>query len=359
VLPYWLLFSVFSIGAIQSAAGSAEARRTPPLLVLAGLLTALMIGLRFKVGGDWANYDFIFENYGYGGFGYVLTAGDPGYGLLNWLAHQLGLGIWSVNLVCGIIFTWGLLQFAKTQPNPWLVCLIAVPYLVVVVAMGYTRQAVAIGVILGALRSFSRGSITGFVILLVLATAFHKSAVVIIPMVGLAFTRNRALVLLFTLSLVAILYWLFVSASAAHLTEVYTKGEFESEGALIRVIMAIVPALLFLPFQSRFGFSKHEQLLWRNLSIGALVALFALLTMPQLSTLIDRLALYLIPLQLAILSRLPLAFPGKRVRGAELVLLVISYSAAIQFVWLNYAAHAELWIPYQLYSFGYDKTQLY
>lgn len=45
-------------------------------------------------------------------------------------------------------------------------------------------------------------------------------------------------------------------------------------------------------------------------------------------------------LQLAVLSRLPLLF-GPRL-GTVIVLL---YSLAIEFVWLNFATHARLWVP--------------
>jgi len=33
-----------------------------------------------------------------------------------------------------------------------------------------------------------------------------------------------------------------------------------------------------------------------------------------------------------------------------LFLLVIVYSAAVQFVWLNFADHSAEWVPYKLYQ---------
>jgi hypothetical protein len=63
------------------------------------------------------------------------------------------------------------------------------------------------------------------------------------------------------------------------------------------------------------------------------------------STAIDRLALYIIPLQLAVLSRLPIAFN----RSGSLRLVIMAYSAGVLFVWLNFAKHAEYWLPYQFY----------
>ncbi len=59
----------------------------------------------------------------------------------------------------------------------------------------------------------------------------------------------------------------------------------------------------------------------------------------------DRLALYILPLQIVILSRVPgtLISPALG-RGG-----VVLYSFLVQFVWLNYAAHANYWVPYEFH----------
>jgi hypothetical protein len=62
---------------------------------------------------------------------------------------------------------------------------------------------------------------------------------------------------------------------------------------------------------------------------------------------LDRIALYLIPLQLAVLSRPKSIFPNEGIG----TFLVILYCAAIQFTWLNYAHHARFWVPYHLWHF--------
>ncbi len=65
------------------------------------------------------------------------------------------------------------------------------------------------------------------------------------------------------------------------------------------------------------------------------------------STAVDRLALYILPLQVAILPRAAAAY---FTRGAA-TMFVILYSAAVLFVWLNFSAHAEFWVPYQFFPF--------
>jgi hypothetical protein len=36
------------------------------------------------------------------------------------------------------------------------------------------------------------------------------------------------------------------------------------------------------------------------------------------------------------------------------MLLVLVYSAAVQFVWLTYATHADRWVPYRSYVLSPD-----
>ena len=61
----------------------------------------------------------------------------------------------------------------------------------------------------------------------------------------------------------------------------------------------------------------------------------------------DRVALYLIPIQLYVLSRLPNLFP-REARNLPIFGVVV-LCGLVQYVWLNYATHARHWIPYRFY----------
>jgi hypothetical protein len=60
-------------------------------------------------------------------------------------------------------------------------------------------------------------------------------------------------------------------------------------------------------------------------------------------------ALYWIPLQLFVLSRLPDTMAQQPELNAIWTRLVVAYSAAVLFVWLFFATHAFAWLPYQFY----------
>ena len=127
MFPYWLLFGIFAVGALLVPREQGPLRSSSsPLLALAALFMALLIGLRFQVGADWSTYEWLFTVAGRATLDRVITLGDPGYQLLNWAIRQLGGAIWQVNLVCALIFGWGLLRLAQVQSQPWLAMVVAV-----------------------------------------------------------------------------------------------------------------------------------------------------------------------------------------------------------------------------------------
>jgi hypothetical protein len=345
---YWLLFGYFALGSLLQ--GNRAGLRETPLSIMYGfgaVMIALAIGLRYEVGGDWIAYERFLSLARYMDLGEVLSQADPGYQFLNWLAVGLGGDIWLVNLICGSIFAWGLARFARTMPEPWLAVTIAIPYLVIVVAMGYSRQGVAIGVLMAGLAALNRGaSIPRFVAFVVAAALFHKTAVVVLLLVLLRGRRNLLLNALLVAAMGFLFYDLLLEDSVGQLVENYLRVEYSSQGAAIRVAMCIVPAVLFFAYRNRLDWPENEDHLWRNFSFAAFALLVLLLATPS-STAVDRIALYILPLQLAVLARLPgIVFSERQSR-----LLIVLYSASILFVWLNYAVHASAWVPYRFYPF--------
>jgi len=340
------MFAYFAIGTTLTRENQSTWRNPTPILLLAGAaMVWLAIGLRYKVGADWETYRFLFSYAGYADLGRALSLGDPGYQFLNWLVQKIGGELWQVNLLCGLIFTWGLYRLARSQPDPWLCFAVAIPYLVIVVAMGYSRQAVAIGIIMAGLAALVRGgSIPRFAIYVAFAALFHKTAVVVLPLVIFSAERNRLLNLLAGVAGTVLLWDLFLAESVKGFVENYIRTEYSSQGAAIRLAMNLVPAVMFLVFRERLRFEPREYRMWRYFSIAALLMPLLLLVLPS-STAVDRLALYLIPIQVAVLPRLQYLFKGRGF-GRTLVLL---YAGLVLFTWLNFAAHARYWVPYSLY----------
>jgi hypothetical protein len=356
MLVYWLIFGFVAYMAFARRQvaqvysngfnGSPQSRGLRGFYFIF-IVLLLTIGFRFEVGGDWGNYLPYIERAKWQTLTESLSRGDPAYQLLNWLGANWFGGIYLVNAVCAAFFVWGLLAFCKNQPRPWLALLVSIPYLVTVVAMGYTRQGIAIGIAMLALVALQQGSIRKYLLYIAFAALFHKSAVILMPLAILFSTKNRWLVMISVGFISFITYIVLLADSVQQLTSGYIDAQYDSAGALIRVTMNALPAIIFLFYRKRFKLEPAQSKFWVWVSYISIALLFALYISPS-STAVDRVALYFIPIQLFVLSRLPDAIATNR-NSQVWVLAVVGYSAAVLFVWLFFATHSRFWLPYQFY----------
>lgn len=327
-------------------AGVKPPTRYRAILLVSAIIIIVMIGFRREVGADWVNYLEIFRIIRPRSLGYALTGNtEPAYGLLNWLGAQAGWGIWFPNLVCGTIFTWGLIAFCRQQPNALLAIAIAVPYFVIGVGMGYTRQSAALGLIMLGLVEHLRGRTLRMWIFLVLAPTFHTSAVVMIPLFGIAAVRGGVLTAGLAVVVAAVLFFQFSGRISARL-DFYSAHQFSGSGAVPRLGMNVLPAIMYLAFRTRFTNHAAEMRLWTIFAVTAIASMLLLFFVDS-TVIVDRMGLYLIPVQIFVLSRLPVAV-GSRSRPSLLVLLlVLAYSLMIEVVWLNLGSWGHAWLPYE------------
>ena len=314
-----------------------------------GLILILIIGWRHAVGGDWGSY---INNYAalkgvtfWDTITVLSVSGDFGYEVIHWFSLNYLDGIYSTNLICAVIFISGLLRLCKNMPVPWIALAAAIPYLVIVVAMGYTRQGVAIGFLMWGLIDLMKGKPLWFYVMVLLGTLFHKTTLFMLP-VGFLYghsIRNVKDLLIFSL-LFIIAFISFLAGQIQNLMYQYvTNTELESSGAFIRVLMNVFAAVIFLYFRKAWEEKYSDAGLWNIFSIASLIMLpltFAL------STTVDRMALYFLPMQLVILSRIPPLIRTTYNRTI-FILGVLSLYVGALFVWLNFGNFSSHWLPYR------------
>jgi EpsG family len=358
--PYWVMFLVPAATSLCSSPKCIrieEADRPGGSLfswLFVWLATTLLIGLRHEVGGDWANYFQYLDGVTGRGLSEILVRNDPGYQVLNWISTEMDWGIYGVNTMCGALFATGLVVFCRRQALPWLGLAVAIPYMVIVVGMGYSRQGVALGLAMLGLNALENKSTLWFVIWIIVAATFHISAVLLMPIAALASTQNRFLTAIWVGLTFGVAYKLMLEKEVGGLYTNYVQAQYQSDGALVRLLMNAIPAIIYLKWRARFQLSESETRLWTSFAALSLVFL-GLFIVSSSSTAVDRVALYLLPLQIVVFARLPLLTSASAASKLNAIgraqLGVLSYYAVVQFVWLNFGNFSSAWIPYQIYPF--------
>jgi len=345
---YWLMLLVPMLAGLSPW----KAKGALPYVqwLIYGVLLIIIVGLRHEVGGDWLNY---IQGYSWLQglkFSDLWTieniADDFGFLLVHWLSENYLNGIYATNLICAAIFIAGLLRVCKNMPIPWIALAVAIPYLVVAVAMGYTRQAAAIGFMMWGLIDLINGRPICYYVMVFIGVFFHKTALFMLP-IGFLYTNS-----LRSLTDWLLFVFLFITAIVALMAErlsyliqhyvVDTEG-MESSGALIRVMMNVFAALVFLYFRKRWAERYSDGRLWMIFSIISLVMLPLTFV---ISTTIDRMALYFLPMQLVIFSRTPLLIASTYNRTIFILSILFFYIATL-FVWLNFGGYSTYWLPYR------------
>ena len=341
---YYLLFllAVF--------AGHRPYRESRQLIICVAIIMAIVIGIRHEVGGDWDTYLTTFmraQSCSFENWRYVST--DIGYASMNIACQRLGLGLVGVNTISGAILMTGIAAFSQRFEAPWMVFVSATAYLVIVVGMGYTRQAIAVGFELLALIAIMDKKSIRFLLWIALAGAFHKSAFILLPLGIFAAEQRSQIHYVAVLASAGVGVYVLFSAEAAGYVENYVESSrYSSTGALVRLSMSAVAGTLLIFFHKQFCDNTSERLLW---GVFVMVTVVALGLTQFSTTAADRLGIYLIPIQLFVCGRINRLSSNSAIPIAA----VICYALALT-VWLNFAVHADLWVPYQISPSVYQDT---
>ncbi len=313
------------------------------------LILSIIIGFRYRVGEDWGNYLINFEKLKF--VKNVFLNKEFLFSGLNLLSDKLNLGIYGVNFVCGSIFSCGLIIFCRSLERQWLALTLSVPYIVIVIGMGYTRQSVALGVLMIGFVVLSQGKKLLYLLLNIFASLFHLSSIVGIFFLAPYYISspkliNRISKIMISIFFLRVLYLFFIEKFVGIYVRNYiTYYQSSSSGVYVRLLLVVFPSILFLFLGKNLELNKNQKIIWKYISIYSL-SLIPLLIVTPSNTIIDRLALYALPIMIFILSKLP-ELKFAKLSRKYINLSVVLMAFLIQFVWLNFAATSRAWDPYQ------------
>ena len=319
-------------------------------------IVVIFVGLRVNVGSDWNSYIEILNIARNSPISTVLYTREIGYSVANWIgANQFG-GIYFPNLVCALLAVIPLAIFCDSRPNPWLSLVVATPYLIIVVYMGYTRQSAAIGFCLLAILSLERERFWSAIGLVMLGGLFHLTAagffLPIIALSSLPINRKNAL-RAGLMTTVSVVYFVAISRdrlsylfgayfSTPDVDGLQSVDALQSAGAVPRLGLGVFAGLIFIWLTRKQPLLSPRNGIW----VLSVVGSFALLPSALLtSTFADRMGLYLIPLQLHVVSLADAELKSFVAQQAFRIAVIVLYGAMLT-VWFTRSRFAEYWLPY-------------
>ncbi|WBO20823.1 EpsG family protein [Sphingomonas abietis] len=351
MLIYWAFMGFACFMAMIEQGVERVSHRVNFIWVMFTIALALFIGGRWKTGGDWGNYYVNLEPFYQMRLGEAAASSkDVGFTLLEIIAAEFTTGIVVITMFSGIVMAVALLIFCLRQPRPWLCMAVAFPYLVVVCGMGYIRQGIAISFIMVGLTALDRDRIERYIGWVMAGAMFHATALAMIPLGAVVSKKNRLLVIAMVGAITLLAYHYLIASRADNLVTNYVDVEAESSGALVRSLMGALPGAIFLVFRKNFGLSGSALLAWMALSAAAIATVPAVLLYPS-STVVDRLGLYLLPVQCFVYARAPDALARNAQQRLFFAIGTLLLYIVVFFTFINYSDHAKSWVPYRFYLF--------
>lgn len=171
------------------------------LIIISGLILILVAGLRYETGGDWDIYTSGFQHTNHF---FNLFKGEPlylnekvsfeyGYGIFSSIIKQVGGNIQTIYF---IIVTFNVLLLIKTlkQYTKLIIVGLFVYYCILYfhLEMIYTRQSVAVMICFWCLKFIQQKKIYRYLFFVLLASSFHRMALILIPLYFILDRNYRA-----------------------------------------------------------------------------------------------------------------------------------------------------------------------
>ena len=341
--------------------GIADEKRTARLqwtfLLLSGGLFVLMATMRYGIGYDYFNYERLYEQLG------PMTAAqlvqDPvgkqfiGYSLVTHLLYRAGLDYRSLLLVINLLMTGVVLWFVKRySPLPWMSLFFYLTLQFFAHSMNLFRQSIAATICLLAYPFLKRRKLLPFVLVVLLAAAFHTSALFFLPFYWILNWKCDGR-LLGGLALAAVPVYLFSNRAAQLVTQYLFPNYAGYIGsrywAGLGYRYAIFPILYFAAawLTRRWLLAERQE---NRILINSSFYVMLLYVFSTHHMILERFSIYLFPYAMLLLPKMVVSVPAvqgeskkkeskrlERQRRERMVLLAV-LAVAAGFAYLCFAS---------------------
>lgn len=213
---------------------------------------------------------------------YIDGKKDPGYYFCEWISTKLGMsfGIWMAIIAFFFLFTIGFFIYKRSEHSLISILLfIALGFLVF--SLSGLRQTTAIAIVLWSYMALEKNRKLLFVLLVLLASLFHKSALIVLILI--LFRKTRFGIPHIVLSIIGIMGFIAYSPQIRiFLNEnvfVDNYSGYQSSDATLNFTGFIIQAAIFLfcifYYKKITNENKRDLLLYNSLFLGLIFQLFA------------------------------------------------------------------------------------
>jgi hypothetical protein len=213
--------------------------------------------------------------------------------------------------------------------------------------MGYHRQALALAFFMVGVIQLEKNNFNKYFFFIFIGFCFHYTSLFLIAFGLLANPKFNFKHIFLTIFFVGITLIAADPVLLNKIIEVYILNPFLiSKGAFMRILLCLITAIIFFRFNSNPNFEIKNKKLFYIQSYFVLAFTISLIFFPNLSTLIDRLAIYFIPFQLIIISNFLNIFSQKDSSRLIVFFLISLTYLSILLIWVYLGEYSHWWYPY-------------
>ena len=309
------------------------------LTFIIGVSMFLVMGLRhYTVGSDIEHYLDVYNNDNLWTASFINQFEFGYYGFLRVLKF-IGIGNQGYIIIVSFIFSYSFSVFFKRYSSNILMSFYL--YLTIglfTVSMSAIRQSFAISIILFAVSLLLERKVVFYLIVVLIASTFHRSAIIMLPLVFLSNVKlinlKKGLVLYFIiLSVLLIKNYIFQFAIPfipEKYMELYIIADNENQiNVLLVVISLLIPLFMLffwkLPIEKKENENKENALFFIMTLMGSLFTILGLI-----NPMVTRLTYYFIP---GYIILIPNIINSLKIRKNRFILyLIISILSLVYFI---------------------------